>query len=92
VVQCLGNLKNKYYPQISKSQFQTASPHSDTCKNQLLDRKRLKNKLYRYRIIHSYYSITEFLECKINKEYIKYKTTFMTTFVINAFILIVLIL
>jgi len=32
------------------------------------DRKRFKNKLYRYRIIHSFYSITEFLECKTDKD------------------------
>ena len=32
------------------------------------DRKRFKNKLYRYIIIHSFYSITEFLECKIEKD------------------------
>jgi len=29
------------------------------------DRKRFKNKLYGYLIIYSFYSITEFLECKI---------------------------
>jgi len=32
------------------------------------DRKRFKNKLYRYLTIHSFYSITEFLECKIDKD------------------------
>ena len=32
------------------------------------DRKRLKIKLYRYLIIRSFYSITEFLECKIDKD------------------------
>jgi len=32
------------------------------------DRKRLKNKLYRYLISHSFYSSTEFLECKIDKD------------------------
>ena len=32
------------------------------------DRKILKNKLYRYLITHSFYSITEFLECKIGKD------------------------
>jgi len=31
------------------------------------DRKRFKNKLFRYLTIHSFYSITEFLECKIDK-------------------------
>jgi len=31
------------------------------------DTKRLKNKLYRYLIIYSFYSITEFLECKLEK-------------------------
>ena len=31
------------------------------------DRKRYKNKIYRYHIIHSFYSITQFLECKIDK-------------------------
>ena len=30
------------------------------------DRKGFKNRLYRYLIIHSFYSITEFLECKID--------------------------
>jgi len=32
------------------------------------DKNRLKNKLYRYLIIHSFYSITEFLECKRDKD------------------------
>ena len=32
------------------------------------DRKRFKNKLYRYLITHYFYSITEFLECKIDKD------------------------
>ena len=33
------------------------------------DTKSLKNKLYRYLIIiHSFYSITEFLECKLDKD------------------------
>jgi len=32
------------------------------------DRKRFKNKLYRYIITHSFYSVTEFLECKIGKD------------------------
>jgi len=32
------------------------------------DRKRFKNKFYRYLIMHSFYSITEFLECKIDKD------------------------
>ena len=32
------------------------------------DTKRVKNKLYRYLIIHSFYSITEFLDCKIGKD------------------------
>jgi len=32
------------------------------------DRKRLKNKLYRYLIIHSFYSFTEFLERKVDKD------------------------
>jgi len=31
-------------------------------------RKRFKNKLYRYLIIHSFYSVTEFLECKVDKD------------------------
>ena len=31
------------------------------------DRKRLKKKLYRYFIIHSFCSVTEFLECKTDK-------------------------
>ena len=32
------------------------------------DRKSFKNKLYRCLIIHSFYSITEFLECKLGKD------------------------
>jgi len=32
------------------------------------DRKRFENKLYRYLIIHSFYSITGFLECKVDKD------------------------
>jgi len=32
------------------------------------DRKRFKNKLYTYLIIHSSYSTTEFLDCKIDKD------------------------
>jgi len=36
---------------------------------------RIKKKLYRYLIIQSFYSITEFLECRIDKD-IKYKTIF----------------
>ena len=32
------------------------------------DKKRFKNKLYRYLIIHSFYSITVFLECKIDED------------------------
>ena len=32
------------------------------------DRKRFKTKLYRYLITHSFYSNTEFLECKIGKD------------------------
>jgi len=44
------------------------------------DRKRFKNKLYRYLTIHFFYSVNEFLECKIDKDIIKYKTTFVTNF------------
>jgi hypothetical protein len=32
------------------------------------DRKRFKNQLYRYLIVHCFYSITESLECKIDKD------------------------
>jgi hypothetical protein len=32
------------------------------------DRKRFKHKLYRYLIIHSFFWIIEFLECKIDKD------------------------
>jgi len=35
---------------------------------QLQLQEKIQNKLYRYRIIHSFYSITEFLECKIDKD------------------------
>jgi len=52
------------------------------------DRKRFKNKLYRYLIIHSFYSIIEFLECKTDKDSV-YSTKlllWLTTLVGNAFI------
>jgi len=52
------------------------------------DRKRFKNKLYRYLIIHSFYTITEFLECKRNKDNIQSTKLllWLTALVVNAFI------
>jgi len=44
--------------------FNSLPSNIQSCRN---DRKRFKNKLYRL-IIHSFYSITEFLEGKINKD------------------------
>ena len=41
--------------------------------------KKFRNKLYRYLIIHPFYSVTECLECKIDKD-IKYKTIFMADY------------
>jgi hypothetical protein len=32
------------------------------------NREKFKNKLHRYLITHCFYSVTEFLECKIDKD------------------------
>ena len=88
--------KNHFYLLVSLSCVQTIVSYSGVkmfnnlpCNIQSYrnGRKRFKNKLYRYLIIHSFYSITEFFECKMDKLIYKYKTTFMTTLVVNAFIL-----
>jgi len=52
------------------------------------DRKRFEKKLYRYRIIHFFYSTTEFLEWKIDKDNILSTKLllWLTTLVVNGFI------
>jgi len=80
---------NQYLPVVSLSCVQKGVSYSgvkffnslpSNIQGYRNDRKRLKKKLLRYLIIHSFYSITEFLECKIGKAIIKYKTTFMTNY------------
>ena len=71
------NKNNLYLPIVSLSCVQKGLPYSgvktfnnlpSNIQSYRNDRKRFKNKLYRYLIIHSFYSITEFLECKIDKD------------------------
>jgi len=66
-----------YLPVVSLSCFQKGVSYSwvkffnslpSNIQSYRNDRKRLRNKLYRYLIIHSFYSITEFFECKIDKD------------------------
>ena len=53
---------------VSYSGVQIFNSLSSNVQSHRNDRKRFKNKLHRYLIIHSFYSITEFLECKVDKD------------------------
>jgi hypothetical protein len=44
------------------------SPQVSNIQSHRNNRGKFKNKLHRYIITHSFYSVTEFLECKIDKE------------------------
>jgi len=71
------NKNNLYLPVVSLSCVQKGVSNSGVkifnslpCNIQSYrnDRKRPQNKLYRYFIIHFFYLVTEFLECKIEKD------------------------
>jgi len=71
------NKNHLYLPVVSLSYVQKGVPYSgvkifnslpSNVQSYRNERKRLKNKLHRYLIIHSFYSITEFLECKVDKD------------------------
>jgi len=60
--------KNMEQKGISYSGFKIFNSLPSNIQNYRNDRKRFKNKLCRYLIIPSFYSITVFLECKIDKD------------------------
>jgi len=53
---------------VSYNGFRIFKSLPSNIQNYRNDRRRLKNKLFRYLIIHFFYSITGFLERKIGKD------------------------